>query len=68
MPRDTERQVVCCAWCGSFLVADGTWAQPAVARPAGVGRPTTHGICPTCFERERAKMLAQLEFRQKISA
>jgi hypothetical protein len=61
-----EREITGCAWCGRIRRSDGRWEAPRGRRTPRwrrdtlTLRPTTHGICPECYERERAKMRAQL--------
>lgn len=53
--------VAACAWCGKIRRSNGVWAAPLTPPVRGrlstlMLRPTTHGICPECFEREMARL------------
>ncbi len=65
MTRESKKEVTGCAWCGRIRRRNGHWTfvRSLTSPDAGsaLGQtPTTHGICPECYDRERAKMRAQL--------
>lgn len=63
MTGQTTKEITGCAWCGRVRRRNGRWTfvRPLVGQASASGlAPTTHGICPECYDRERAKMRAQL--------
>lgn len=50
---------VCCAWCGK--VWDG---REYVMNDVADGTELSHGICPECLEKERAKLTTYLKARR----
>lgn len=49
---------VLCAWCGKKKEGDNTWSEITPNQKIKLERETkiSHGICPDCFEKERAKI------------
>jgi len=53
---ETRQFFIKCNWCGAWKQDDGGWAttKPELAYEE---RNTTHGICKTCYERQRQEII-----------
>jgi hypothetical protein len=64
VPRDKERFIRLCSWCQSVAMPEGHWlaVEEAVAAlrllEEAVLPRITHGMCPACYDRIQATLLA----------
>jgi len=51
--RPMTNYIIICAWCRERQCNGGTWGPRTASDDE---RNLSHGICPECFSRERAKL------------
>ncbi len=44
-----------CSWCGRFRDESGRWIQADCGNPEAAGVSVTHGVCPDCARKLRAR-------------
>jgi hypothetical protein len=59
--RGIKPFIIVCAWCRERQLYGNSWGPRTVA---GDESNLSHGICPECFGRERAKLDAKPEATQ----
>ena len=55
--RTLQTMLPICAWCKGIRNDSGYWSRLEDYLSQEAGSTLTHGICPTCFERETLKLV-----------